>query len=210
MAKLNLGIDGTNQGVAQAREAWSGDLPPTGSYDGILKILSIGEISQNSEKWAGHTKLSAGVELRNTPGGKYDGYIAWGTLNLIDPSIPFVNQFLLALTDGSDAQYKAIEKGFYSAKPDVDKTGKHILKIGRWNINSPEGQLPIKVSVSNKPFFNEKTQATTQVVRIESYLMGGGAGPSTSNGSTPEVVAEEEVSVELEPEDLDADESILD
>src|SRR5215475_3938680 len=148
MPKLDLSIDGTGQGVAQGREAWGGELPPTGSYEGILKIVSLGVIRQQSEQWAGKTKLQIGVELRNTPQGKYDGYLAWGTLNLIDPSIPFVNQFLMSLTDGSDEQYAAIEKAFYTTGATIDERKKHILKIGRWNINSPEGLLPIQISLS--------------------------------------------------------------
>lgn len=209
MPKFDLDINGVGAGAAEGRESWKGDLPPTGSYEGILKILSIDVISQESKDWAGYPKLRVGVELRNTSGGKYDGYIAWGNLNLIDPSIPFVNQFLLSLTDGSQKQQEAIEKAFYVTKPDTDARKKHITDIGRWKINSPEGQLPIKVAISNKPFFSERAKSTIQQVRIESYLLGGGAGPSAGNGSV-DSIPEEEVSVELEPEDMEADESILD
>lgn len=200
MPKFELGIDGSGQGAAEGREAWAGELPPAGNYTGVLKVLSVGAISSESQNWAGRPKLAVGVELRNTPGGKYDGYVAWGQLSLIDPSIPFVNQFLLSLTDGSKAQQEAIEKAFYVTKAVTDERKKHIVKIGRWNVNSPEGQLPIKVSLSNKPFYNETTKQTTQQVRIESYLLGAGAGV-VSNGKV-EDVPEEEVSVELEPEDI--------
>jgi hypothetical protein len=210
MPKFDLDINGVGAGAAEGREAWKGEAPPTGTYEGILKILSVDVISDQSADWAGRPKLRVGVELRNTPGGKYDGYLAWGNLNLIDPSIPFVNQFLLALTDGSERQQKAIETAFYVTKPDLDNRKKHIVDIGRWHIGSPEGQLPIKVSISNKGFFNEKTKQTTQQVRIESYLLGGGAGPlGAGNGSVDEI-PEEETAVELEPEDMYADESILD
>ena len=125
MAKFDIGINGMNTDVAQGREAWGGELPPTGSYEGVLKILSTGVIGSEAKN-AGAGKLSVGVELRNTPGGKYDGYLAWGNLNLIESSLPYINQFLLALTDGSDAQFSAIKQAFYVTKPTTDERKKHM------------------------------------------------------------------------------------
>ena len=206
MPKFDLGINGSNQGAAEGRSGWSGEEPPTGAYEGVLKILSVDVISQDSQSWAGRPKLRVGVELRNTAGGKYDGYLAWGNLNIIDPSIPYINQFLLSLTDGSDDQFEKIKKAFYDTKPTVDERKKHILKIGAWGVYSPNGELPIKVSISNKSYFNNKTQQSGQQVRIESYLVGGGS--STGNKVVEEAAEEEAVFVE--PEDIDADESILD
>lgn len=208
MPKFDLGINGVDQGAAEGREAWKGELPPTGSYEGVLKVLSIDVIG--SGDYQGKPKFRVGVELRNTTGKKYDGYLAWGNLNLIDPSIPFVNQFLLALTDGSDEQFEKIKKAFYETKPNTDVRGKHITAIGRWNVNSPEGELPIKVSISNKPFYSERTKQTTDQVRIESYLVSENASAPSGGSGGVEDVAVEEAQVELEPEDIDADESILD
>ena len=209
MPKFDLGINGVNEGAAEGREAWGGELPPTGSYNGVLKVLSIDVITSAESENRGKNKLRVGVELRGTEGKKYDGYLTWGNLNLIDASIPFVNQFLLALTDGSDAEFEKIKKAFYETKPNVDERKKHITAIGRWNVNSPDGELPIKVSLSNRPFYNERTNQTTNQVRIESYLVGAGTSPSGSAGA-PEEVVEDEAAVEVEPEDYDADESILD
>jgi hypothetical protein len=206
MAKFDIGINGINTEVAQGREAWGGELPPTGSYEGVLKILSTGVIGPEAKN-AGAGKLSVGVELRNTPGGKYDGYLAWGNLNLIESSLPYINQFLLALTDGSDAQFDAIKQAFYVTKPTTDERKKHIEKIGRWNVNSPEGSLPIKVSLSNKPFHNRVTNVTSNQVRIESYLISeNGGGVSVSSG--PEEIIEDEetfVDAEVDFDDEDAD-----
>jgi len=207
MAKFSAGMSLGKSGVAQGREAWSGELPPTGSYSGILKVLSTGVIGPTAQN-AGKGKLSVGVELVDTPGGKYDGYVAWGNLNLIDSAAPFINQFLFSLTDGSDAQLRSIQQAFEN-NMETDNRNKHIVKIGRWYINSPEGALPIKVSISNKPFNNTVTGITTQQVRIESYLLGGGAGPTLNGSHSADVVAEEEPAALID-EDLDADESILD
>lgn len=211
MPKFDLGINGVDQDAAEGREVWGGEIPPTGSYEGILKVLSIDVITSSESKHHGENKLRVGVELRNTEGRKYDGYLAWGNLNLIDPSIPFVNQFLLALTDGSDAEFEKIKKAFYITKPNVDERKKHITAIGRWNVNSPNGELPIKVSLSNKPFYNSRTNITTDQVRIESYLVDAERGSSAGGGSSaPEQPVEDEALVEVEPEDYEADESILD
>jgi hypothetical protein len=209
MPKFDLGINGSDQGAAEGREAWSGELPPTGSYEGVLKVLSVDVITGAESEYQGKPKLRVGVELRKTDSKKYDGYLAWGNLNLIDPSIPFVNQFLLALTDGSDEQFAKIKTAFYDTKPDLDERKKHITDIGRWHIGSPEGELPIRISLSNKPFYSERTGQTTQQVRIESYLLGEGTVPSGGDdGDVNNIAEEESVEVEVEPEDMD--ESILD
>ena len=211
MPKFPMGINGVGKGAAQGREAWSGELPPTGSYTGVLKTLTVDTIQSGNN--AGSTKLIAGVELRNTPGGKWDGFVAFGNLNIIDVSIPFVNQFLHALTDGSDAQTAAIEKAFYGEGPVVDERKKHIKKIGKWNINSPEGELVMKVSLQKKPWFNEKSKTTEDQVRIVSYLLtegGNKVGTSSATSGPETAAAEEEETVEVIDEDLDADESILD
>jgi hypothetical protein len=203
MAKFNLGISakaGLEAGAAEGREAWAGEIPVTGVYEGVLKVMSIGVIGENAKN-AGKPKFAIGVELRNTPGGTYDGYIAWGNLNMIDSSLPYINQFLLALTDGSDEQFTLIKKAFYETTPTVDERQKHVLKIGRWNVNSPKGELPITVSLKQRPgYFNPETKQTGQpTASIESYLVNeNNSGPSTS---TTEIPVEEEAEVELDAED---------
>jgi len=209
MAKFNLGINakaGLEAGAAEGREAWSGEIPPTGVYEGVLKVMSIGVIGENAKN-AGKTKFAIGVELRNTPGGKYDGYISWGNLNMIESALPYINQFLLALTDGSDEQFTKIKKAFYETTPTVDERQKHVLKIGRWNVNSPKGELPITVALKQRPgYFNPETKQTGQATAsIESYLVNeNNSGPSSS---TPDVPVEEEAEVELDAEDENEDES---
>lgn len=205
MAKFNLGINISDAGVAEGREAWSGELPPTGSYTGKLKVVSIGEIGPEAVN-AGKPKLSIGVELKaakGSPSQKYDGFIAWGNLNLIESAAPYINQFLMALTDGSEESLAKIQHAFENNIV-TDERKKHVVKIGSLNVNSPEGELPIKVSLSNTPFHNKKTGVTTQQVRINSYLLSednaafdgsGASGPAESE------VEEETVSVDLEPEE---------
>lgn len=194
MPKFSLDINGVGAGAAEGRAGWSGELPPTGAYTGKLKIVSLGQISQAAKNPAnrGKPKFNVGVELTGTPDGKYDGFMAWGSLNLIESGVPYVNQFLHALTDGSEKSITAIEKAFYEAGPIVDDRQQHILKIGNLKIDSPNGELPIKVSIKKSSYFNPETKQTTESSRIEAFLPGGGTAVKASAASRPEAIVEEE------------------
>lgn len=202
MATFKTGIKVSDKGAAEGRKAWEGELPPSGSYDGILRTVTIKYITSEESKNKGKPKLLIGVELTNTRNGEFDGYMAWHSgLNLIDGSEAYVNQWLLALTDGSDKQFNqikaAFDKGFAT-----DERKKHVLKIGRWNINSPKGELPIKVSLKKEPFYNERTKQSGYSTKIVSFLTSeDNVGPQDSGGA-PEEAVEEETDVV----DVDADE----
>lgn len=194
MPKFSLDINGVGQGAAEGRAGWSGELPPTGAYTGKLKVVSVGAISQAAKNPAnrGKPKFNVGVELSNTPDGKYDGFMAWGSLNLIDSGIPYINQFLHALTDGSEKSITAVEKAFYETGPIVDDRQQHILKVGSYAVNSPNGELPIKVSIKKSSYFNPETKQTSESSRIEAFLPGGGTAAKATGASKPETVVEEE------------------
>lgn len=211
MAKFSAGLKVSEAGVAQGREGWSGELPPSGSYSGVLKTLMLQEIGPNAKpENVGKPKWLIGVELRDTPGRKYDGYVAWGNINLIESSLPFINQFLLALTDGSDQQFTAIQAAFDNGNMKTDERQKHIEAIGRWNINSPNGELPIKVSLKNSPWHNKETNQTGNSVKISSFLVnesGGVPGTSDEPGDMPE--EEEVTNVEVEEDEVGSDDESL-
>ncbi len=194
MPKFSLDINGVGAGAVEGRAGWGGELPPTGAYTGKLKIVSVGTISQAAKNPAnrGKPKFSVGVELCNTPDGKYDGFMAWGGLNLIESGIPYINQFLHALTDGSDKAITTIEKAFYETGPVVDNDQKHVLKIGPFMINSPNGELLMKVSIKKSSYFNPETKQTSESSRIEAFLPGGGTAAKASSSKVETVVEEEE------------------
>lgn len=194
MPKFSLDINGVGAGAAEGRAGWSGELPPTGAYTGKVKVVSVGAISQAAKNPAnrGKPKFNVGVELSNTPEGKYDGFMAWGSLNLIDSGIPYINQFLHALTDGSEKSITAVEKAFYEAGPIVDDKQQHVLKIGNLLVNSPNGELPVKVSIKKSSYFNPETKQTTESSRIEAFLMGGGTAVKAGGTTKAETVVEEE------------------
>jgi hypothetical protein len=194
MPKFSLDINGVGAGAAEGRAGWSGDLPPTGAYQGKLKIVTVGAISQAAKNPAnrGKPKFNVGVELFDTPEGKYDGFMAWGSLNLIDSGVPYINQFLHALTDGSEKSIAAMETAFYKDGPIVDNDQKHVMKIGSLKVDSPNGDLPIKVSIKKSSYFNPETKQTSESSRIEAFLMGGGTAKLAGGSKTETVVEEEE------------------
>lgn len=204
MPKFSLDINGVGKGAAEERQSWAGELPPTGSYDGILEILSMGRISDKAKKPENRGKpvMKIGVKLVNTPEKKYDGFIAWSRQNLLEGSEPYVNQFLHALTNGTQEEKTEIEKAFYGDELIISEGRKHIERIGRWIINSPKGKLPIKVSVKKSSDYIEAQQKSVEKSEIESFLMGGNASRAF-NGTTgtQTVVHEAATAIELDDED---------
>src|ERR1700760_1719163 len=93
MPKFNLDLNLEEAGVAEGYEAWGGPLPPTGSYNGKLKIVQLGKASEKAKNPGAHM-LKVGVELVNTPDKKYDGFVAFRNIVLIESTRPFVHQFL--------------------------------------------------------------------------------------------------------------------
>lgn len=202
MAKLSLGLKLSEAGIAKAREGYSGELPPTGSYSGVLKALTMDVIGPNAKpENVGKPKWLIGVELRNTPGGKYDGFMAWNNMNLIESSAEFINQFLMALTDGSDEQFTAIQKAFDSGNMGTDERQKHVEFIGRWKINSPNGELPIKVSLKKRNWYDEKSNRSGETVDLVSFLVNENGGVPSNRADQTGVIAEEETVAEVVPED---------
>lgn len=150
MPRLSFGIDAdeaAGAGIAEGFSDYSGDLPPAGSYKGVLKVLRAKKITGGENK--GKHRLQIGVEITDP---RYKGYFAWGGVNLIDSGLQFVNQFLNALGDGSDASLKKLQKALFGPGPVVDDTGNNVevKKIGTVTINSPKGERPMIVSLKRK------------------------------------------------------------
>lgn len=209
------GLSTSDKGIAEGRKQWEGETPPSGSYSGTLKTVMQQYITSEDakEENKGKPKWLIGVELTDTEDGKYDGYMAWGNLNLIEGSEAFINQFLFALTDGSDKQFNAIKAAFDKGY-NMDERKKHVLKIGRVNISSPKGETPIKVSLKKTPWYSEKTKTSGESVKIVSWLAANdGGGPRNGSVTTaPEQAVEEEETVDVDAgeEDYDSgDEELL-
>lgn len=186
MPKFNLSINGVNEEAAEGREQWSGPLPPKGSYPAVLKMVKVKKIKNKNDN-----RLQIMV-LLNTD-DEYNGCPVFGGVNLTDQGIPYVNQFLQALTDGSDAQFTKIKKAFYAGFV-VDEKKENVLKIGTWKINSPEGELPVRISLTHSTW-EGKTNP-----QISSFLLPD-SGEGGGSAADDEPVAEEDD----DDADVDAD-----
>lgn len=197
MPKFNLSLN-MDQGVAEGYESYSGPLPKSGSYPGILKIVQMGKASERAKN-PGAPMLKIGVELTDAEPSEAIGFVAFRNLVLVDSVVPYINQFLRALTDGSDAELAKIQKAFQNGIV-LDDQQKNVLRIGPWKIGSPEGQIPVKVAVKQRSFSVtvDGKEELRQSCGIESFLLSD--RPSSSNGGADEPVAEED----------DDDESVFD
>ncbi|AAN02130.1 gp76 [Mycobacterium phage Barnyard] len=198
MPKFDLDINGVDDGVAEGYEVWSGPMPTPGVYDGKLKVAQITVIDpegRNKSKYAGKNRVKIGVELAGNTGDKaqFNGYVAWGGVNLVDSSKQFINQWLLALTDGSDEEFLKIKKAFYEGGIRVDEKKEHITAIGRWAVESPNGELPIKLSLKHRQFtktLDDGTKSTRTQVEIAAFLRRDGGSSAGGAASADEPAAE--------------------
>lgn len=193
MPKFNLSINGVGDEIAEGFEDWKGPLPPKGSYPAILKLVKVKQIKGKTDN-----RLQIMVTL-NT-GDEYDKCPVFGGVNLTDQGIPYINQFLAALSDGSDADIEKIEKAFYAGFV-VDEKKENVLKIGVKKINSPEGTLPIMISLGHNVYEGQTRP------KINSYLLPGaglGAGPDAAEeDEVVEEDTEDEPVVEVEADETD-------
>lgn len=185
MPKFNLTINGVNSEVAEGRDQWSGPLPPKGSYPAVLRLVKVKQIKGKSDN-----RLQIMVTLNTKD--EYDGCPVFGGVNLTDQGIPYVNQFLKALSDGSDASFTKIKKAFYGGFV-VDEKKENVLKIGTLKINSPEGELPIKISLGHSTW-----EGVTRP-QISSFL------PPTDNDSLSDEDDEDDETVEEDDGEDDGD-----
>ena len=197
MPKFNLNINGVDVDAAEGREQWAGPLPPKGSYPAILKLVKVKQIKGKTDN-----RLQIMVTL-NT-GDQFDGCPVWGGVNLTDQGMPYVNQFLQSLTDGSEAEFTKIKKAFYGGFV-VDEKKENVLRIGTWKINSPEGQLPVLISLGHNTYqppadASGNQQPARTSAQIASFLLSGGTS-SAGSSDADEVVAEEDD----DDSDLDVD-----
>lgn len=176
MPKFNLSINGVGEEAAEGFKDWDGPLPPKGSYPAILKLVKVKQIK-------GKTDYRLQIMVTLNTGDEYDGCPVFGGVNLTDQGIPYVNQFLHSLTDGSDSECNKIETAFYNGFV-VDEKKENVTKIGTKKINSPDGQLPIMISVRHSVW-----EGVTRP-QIGSFLLPGSEATSTS--APDEAVAEED------------------
>ena len=193
MPKFNLDINLTGAEIAEARQDWSGPLPPKGSYPAKLKVAQFKEINGKE----GQYRISL-VAILDT-GDKYDGCPVFGSMNLGDKGAEFINQWLFALAGGDQAAYRKLQTAF-EAGPVVDEKKENITKIGTLKVNSPEGELPVLISLRHNTY-----QGNTSC-KIGSFLVPGSNGGSSTTDDDDVV---EEDDVEDDTVEDDEDESLF-
>lgn len=219
MPKFNLDINGVDDDAAEGFEVWSGPMPHNGVYDGKLKVAVINVIDPEGKKHsknAGKNRVKIGVELAGNTGSdaEFNGFTAWGGVNLIESGKRFINQWLLALTDGSDEEFLAIKKAFYEGGLRVDEKKEHITAIGRWKVGSPTGELPIKVSLKQRSFTVDREDGTKETrtnVDLASFLRRDGSSSAGGFASEDEPAEEpDEPDVEVTAMDEEVGEDVFD
>lgn len=193
MPTFNFGFNDASTEISEGFSDYAGPLPPNGSYRGKLKLAKIVPMKKDATK----KRIMLLVEIHDPEKPEFDGYPAFGGVNLTDQGIPFVNQFLRGLVP-SDSDFEKIHRVFFGKGPVVDEKKENILKIGTVKIGSPEGEHEVLVQLKQEPY-NGKINA-----KIQAFLPpdGGSAGGSSSS---EEVVEEESAGVADELEEDGAD-----
>lgn len=197
MPKINFGIaDAADVAAAGGYEVYKGELPPNGAYEATLKVVKVGKIGSGPDKGKNRLTITAIIEDDEYP--DFEGCPAFGNLNLTDQGVPYINQFLESLTDGSETAKKAIRTAFWKTGPIVDDAKEHILRIGKTQVNSPKGEIRVLIGTKLNTY-----QGAT-MVRIQQWMLseGEGSGPKEDEVVEPE---DEDTEVEVDSEDEDAE-----
>ncbi|AGT14081.1 hypothetical protein SEA_WEISS13_71 [Mycobacterium phage Weiss13] len=109
---------------------YDGPPPKPGLYKGVVKKMLLSKVTQGEKK--GEQRIMVICEISE---GKFKGAGVSKWLQLTQQGSPWVNQFLHALTDGSEAQKAAIRKAFKEigfAVDDADAKKRYpIVRIGK-------------------------------------------------------------------------------
>jgi len=214
MGRVKFNING--KGVAPASgNRYAGPDLPKGSYTCRIKRATMEKIKSMGEN-KGAPRLNILLEVRGGAGAngigdadyEYLGAPIWDGLNIISSSVAFVNAFLHGLTDGSDAEKRAVETSFWDEGPFVktvtnEKTGEksqHVTRIGKYKIDSPNGEHLIQVTT--KAGKDLKQQYRPEVTGYQPYT-----GDDRPKSSTDEVEDDDDLldAETVEDDDVDDD-----
>lgn len=198
MPKINFGIaDGADIEAAQGFPVYKGELPQNGVYEGILKVLKVEKIANGDNKGKNRLQIVVTIDDPNYP--EYKGAPAFDNKNLTDQGVPYVNQFLEALTDGSDKARAAVKRAFWKTGPIVDDAKEHILRIGTVKVESPKGELRVLISTKLNTY-----QGNTSA-RIQQWMLSDGEGVPAEETEVVEAEDEDDSVAEVDTEAEDAE-----
>ena len=200
MPKINFGIaNAEDVAASQGFDIYKGELPPNGAYEGVLKVVKIGKIGSSNDK--GKSNLMLVVILHDDEYPEYHGCPVFGNLNLTDQGVPYVNQFLEALTDGSDKAKADIKRAFWKTGPIVDDAKEHVLRIGKTQVNSPKGEIRVLIGTKVSTY-NGNTSC-----KVQQWMLNDGSessGPAKEDDIVEEDDDDAVVDVD-DTEDTEAD-----
>lgn len=204
MPKMNFGIaDAADVEAAQGFAPYKGKLPPNGAYEGVLKVVKVGKIGSGIDK--GKHSLGPVVIIDDPDYPEYKGCPAFGNLNLTDQGVPYVNQFLESLTDGSDKAKADIKKAFWKTGPIVDDAKEHILRIGKTQVNSPKGEIRVLVGTKINTYNGNTSCKIQQYMLIDSEDRGPNTDTDEDEDEDSNIVEAEDDSDDVAEVDSDED-----
>lgn len=207
--KVKWDVDGKGE-AAWGGGRYEGEVPPKGSYIAKIKRITMSKIKSEGEN-KGKPRLSVLLEIvggRGSEGAiddmeyEYYGAPVWDGVNIIKAQAGRANAFVHALTDGTDDAKRAVENKFWPPNMDVraEKVEKrdgsteiHIKSIGPYKINSPNGDILVRVVTSMGKDLQGNKRA-----EVSQYLPY--TGPAVKKAPIPASEDEDE-----EEEILDAD-----
>lgn len=160
--RVKWDVDGKGEAAWTGGERYQGETPPKGSYVARIKRITMHKIKSEGEN-KNKPRLSVLLEIVGGKGAdgvddreyQYYGAPVWDGVNIIKAQAGRANAFIHALTDGSDEQKRAIENKFWPPNMDVraekvarrdDKPDEiHIKSIGPYKVNSPNGELLVRI-----------------------------------------------------------------
>jgi hypothetical protein len=175
MVRIKPGFDGKGTGG----DGFDTRVPPPNTYKGKVKRMGLAKIGSGDN--VGKDRIALVLTITE---GEYKGAGVLHSLNLLEDSSWSVNQFLHALTDGSERQKNAIEKLFWDQGYDVEpepmgKLGQQFIGIGNGNKFKPIGK-PVAFIVKADSYQGNPKAA------IDRFLV------PTFNEEEPEPVSEAE------------------
>jgi hypothetical protein len=190
MPQLKWDVDG--KGETGGATGYEGPDLPKGSYVARVKRVTVGKIMGENSKNKGKPRITILMEVVGGAGADgiddseypYLGHPVWDGLNIIKSGAGFVNAFLHALTDGTEAEKSAIETAFWppngpyakkETNPNNGKSAVHVKRIGKVQINSPKGEMLVQITTKPDKDLQGNFKAT-----VTRYLPYKGKQPDST------------------------------
>jgi hypothetical protein len=193
----NVGSADKLAGAKPAFKAYAGPTPPKDVYHGLLKQLSVPSKPNKN----GDYMLRGMVEIQETGRkAKYNGYAIWFRQNISEQGAPYVNQFLDAISGGSDAYRKAFWAKLSSGGLVTDNKDKVTKLAGKRYV---DGTMEVVVAAKDG-----RDQNNNRILEIGSWLTSSEA--EAFDDADPYSGDDDEDDDDLELEEADEDESEAD